>query len=303
MHPPLRRSLATAILSVSVILSGLLLATPARAGQDITIELNNQLPKTQPLYPRLALRGTDNLCWYPQDFDRDDLAAPAGGGFVSVTSEVRNTFFSFCSPTWNPLKDSLVRWQQFRLMSQAAPGAQWEPVTWGDNHSTFLLSYWKIVMDVRGYHFDLNGLDPRTPMQTPVGKACLQVEPRMFNYTNLLRMTVTKATDGECSYGPAAAVDSAQERSVQVGVDRTKRVVVGPVRGRARGTQWNVRRSQCTSDHFDVTKVRVHPGPGDSRWQVVTVRGTSPGRDVCVLDLNGQRGQKLMSQRVTLTVR
>ncbi|MEI2717476.1 MAG: hypothetical protein V9E98_10850 [Candidatus Nanopelagicales bacterium] len=301
--PARRRSLSPAILAMAVIIAGLLVAAPARAGQDITIELNNQLPKTQPLYPRLALRSLDNFCWYPQDFDRDDLSAPAGGGYVSVSSEVRNAFFSFCSPTWNPLKDSLVRWQQFRLMAQSAPGAQWEPVTWGDNHFTFLMSYWKIVMDVRGYHFDLNGLDPRTPVQTPVGQACLTLEPRMFNYTNLFRMTVSKAQDGECSSSAASQAGAIQERAIQVGVNRTKKVVVGPVRGRAKGTQWTVRRSQCTSDHFRVEGVRVHDGPGGSRWEAVTVRGTNPGRDQCVLDLTGPRQQRLMSQRVTLTVR
>jgi hypothetical protein len=261
------------------------------------------LPKTQPLYPRLALRGTDNLCWYPQDFDRDDLSAPAGGGYVSVSSEVRNTFFSFCNPTFNPLKDSLVRWQQFRLMAQSAPGAPWEAITWGDNYSLFLLSYWKIVMDVRGYHFDLNGLDPRTPLQTPVGKACLQVEPRMFNYTNLFRMTVTKAKDGECSYGPAAAGDSAQERSVQVG-SRPHQTCGGRTRPWSCAGGLNGLFDEVTAPVITSASrgSGVHPGPGGSRWQVVTVRGTSVGRDVCVLDLRGPRQQKLMSQRVTLTV-
>ena len=284
-------------------LTGALLATPARAGQDITIELHNELPKTQPLYPRLALRGTDSLCWYSQDFSRDDLAAPAGGGYANITSEVRNTFFSMCNPTFNPLKDTFARWQKFTIVAQSEPGGPWTELTWGDNYSAFFLSYWKMLMDPRGYHFDLTRPAAGTVLQTPVGKACVTADPWLFNYTDLFSMTVSKAQDGSCPSAPTARRLPTQDRKVPLKVGRTRQVVVGQVTAGTRGTTWKVRRGQCTSDHFAAEAVRIRRGPGGSRWQVVAVRGTSPGRDTCVIDLVGAPGPKVMSQRVALTVR
>lgn len=292
-----------ALVATAITLTLGLGADPARAGQDVTIELKNELPKTEPLYPRLALRGTDHQCWYSNDFDRDDISAPAGGGYANFSSEVFNRFFSFCNPTWSPFKDSLVRWQAFKIVAQEKPGAPWVAVTWDDSqHFTFVMSYWKMVMDVRGYHFDLNGAAPGTVLQTPVGKACFTVEPRLFNYTDRFKMTVTPADAGTCERPATRGRDAIQKRNVRLQVDRSRHVVVGPVTSHVGNTTWKLRRGQCSNEHFTTEAVHLRRGPRGSRWQVVTVRGTSPGTDSCVLDLVGPRGQRLLSQKLAVTV-
>lgn len=100
-----------------------LVATPAMAGQDLTIELQNNLTRSEPLYPRLMVKSAgDYYCWYLNDL-KDGRPAPAGGGYSNTSSEVQNTFFSFCNPSFNPLKGALVRFAQLKLFSQATPGA------------------------------------------------------------------------------------------------------------------------------------------------------------------------------------
>ena len=61
--------------------------------------------------------------------------------------------------------------------------------------------------------------------------------------------------------------------------------------------------SACTSKHYTATGLRTEDGPGQSRWQVIDVRGTAVGKDRCVLTLTDRQGQQLMSQRVEVIVR
>lgn len=298
------RIMGSFLITLLTALTALMAGSPAHAGDEITITLNNKLPKTQPLYPRLALRAGDYDCWYPRDLADDGIAAPAGGGFANYTSEVVNRFFSFCNPTWNPLGAAMVRWQQFRLVAQTQPGGAWQTITWDDkDFSTFLMSYWKLVNDVRGFHFDLSGAAPGTVLKTPVGKACLQVEPRMFNFTGLFTMTVTKSETGTCNAPATAARPAKQDRTISLRVDRERQVVVGALPGDGNGLRWKVRSGQCTSRHFAAEKMQIERGPGESRWQVVTVRGTSAGRDTCMVDLVASGGQRVMSQQLKVSVR
>lgn len=284
-----------AILSLTA--ASLLAAAPAMAGQDLTIELQNNLKPSQPLYPRLTLRATDWYCWYANDLENGP-AAPAGGGYATLTSEVKNTFFSFCNPPFSPMKDSLARWVQFKIMSQASPGAEWKPVTWG-NTSTFFLTYFKLPMDVRGYHFQVAGPGAEV-MDTPAGPACVSFDPNgmLLNYSDLYRMKVSPAGGDTC---PASAAQGRiPNRTVSVRVGRTKSLVVGQV-VKSADSRWRV--DECTSDHFDAGVMRTEEGPGSSRWQAVEIRGISKGTDRCTLTLLGDRGRELLAQRVTVTVR
>ena len=289
--------LRVALLTTALVLS----AGPAVAGQDITIEMQNNLPPTQPLYPRLMLRGTDNLCWYDQDF-ADGRPAPAGGGFASTKSEVRNTFFSFCNPTWNPLKEAFARWMQFELVSQAAPGAPWKPATWGEGYSSLLMTYFKFPMDVRGYHFQIAGPRPDAVLDVGGQRACVSIDPPVFNYSDLFRMKVTAAKDGSCGTSASGAATRIPTRTVRLRVGATRPVVLGSVT-HSKASSWRADRVHCTSDHFTTSRTRVANGPGSSRWQVVNVTGTSPGRDVCIVNLSSAKGQELMSQRIRARVR
>lgn len=299
-----RAARALSLAALAGVLITTIMIAPARAGQDVLIELKNDLPKTQPLYPRLALRGTDYYCWYSDDFDSTDIAAPAGGGFASYHSEVKNSFFSFCSGTFSPFKDANARWQEFQLVSQSTPGAAWQPITWDDkDYSKFLLSYWKIVNDVRGFHFDLTGPPATTALKTPVGKACLTIDPRMFNYGSKFSMTVSKADGDTCEAAPGAERSQPQVRNIRLNRGESRTILVGPVTGGPEAARWRARSGQCTSDHFRVGRTLRRGGPGDSRWQVVKVRGTSAGQDTCLVDLMGSRGQRLMTQRMDVTVR
>lgn len=276
-------------------------AGPAVAGQDITIEVQNSLQPTQPLYPRVMLRATDNLCWYLQGF-AEGQPAPAGGGFAYTKSEVKNTFFSFCNPTWNPLKDALARWVQFELVTQASPGAAWKAVTWGEGYRSFLMTYTKFPMDVRGYHFQIAGPRSDSVVDTGNGQACISIDPLVFNYTDLYRMKIAPAKGGSCGSAAALAAKKLPTRTVRVRVGDTKPVVLGSVT-RAKASSWRADRAECPSVHFATSATRVADGPGASRWQVVNVTGTSPGQDVCVLNLTGAGGQELMSQRIRVRVR
>ncbi len=289
--------LRVALVTTALVLS----AGPAVAGQDITIEVQNSLQPTQPLYPRLMLRSTDNLCWYTQDF-AEGQPAPAGGGFSYTKSEVKNTFFSFCNPTWNPLKDALARWVQFEMVSQASPGAAWKAVTWGSGYTSFLMTYIKFPMDVRGYHFQITGPRSDAVLDTGSGPGCLAIDPFVFNYTDLYRMKITPAKGGSCGTAASAAAKRIPTRTVRVRVGDTRPVVLGSVT-RAEASSWRTDRADCTNVHFSTSKTRVADGPGASRWQIVNITGTSRGQDVCVVNLTGAGGQELMSQRIRVRVR
>lgn len=294
-----RRIRLAAVLSVAAVTT--LGTGPALAGQDITIELQNNLTPSEPLYPRLMVKSAgDWFCWYLNDL-KSGRPAPAGGGFSNTSSEVQNTFFSFCNPAFNPLKGALVRYAEFKLFSQATPGAEWKPVTWGDGGSAMLLTYFSFPMDVRGYHFQIGGPSPISVLNTPAGPACMTVAPDPFNYTNLYRFKVSMAQDGKCSLPQSATAQKQRvpTRTVKLRVGRTKPVVLGPV-VKAASSRWKA--SQCTSDHFDATASRIEKGPGASRWHTIDVRGTSAGEDRCLVSLIGGKGQKLLTQRIIVEV-
>ena len=272
---------------------------PALAGQDITIELQNNLTPSEPLYPRLMVKSAgDWFCWYLNDL-KNGRPAPAGGGFSNTSSEVQNTFFSFCNPAFNPLKGALVRYAELKLFSQATPGAEWKPVTWGDGGSAMLLSYFSFPMDVRGYHFQIGGPGPTSVLNTPAGPACLKMDPDPFNYTDLYRFKVSMAQGGKCSLSSSAAAKKTKipTRTVKLRVGRTKPVVLGPV---VKASRWKA--TKCTSDHFDATSSRIEKGPGASRWHTIDVRGTSVGEDKCLVTLYGAKDQALLTQRIVVEV-
>ena len=284
---------------------------PAQAGQGEFITVHNDLPQSpsSPGYPRLALKGGDSLCWYPSDLAGMGPVAPAGGKSTTYT-EVNDAFFSFCDPFFAPDGAGLFRWQQFRMMSQVRPNAPWETVTWGNDISkplsVFTTAYWMVNGDPRGYHFDLDGPAPKDILVTPAGPACLKVDPLpLSNYDGQLSLTVSTAKGRKCSLTSAAPPRKVRSRTVRLEAGETRPVIVGGLSGHGTRSpvRWEVRANACTSDHFDASSVHVRRGPGASRWQVVSLTGTDPGKDTCLVDLVGQGHRTLVSQRVTVTVR
>ncbi len=287
---------------------GLVSAGPARAGADFWIEAQNTMLQGEaPGYPKFSVKSKGQfLCWYNNELD-EEVSAPPGGRTL-IRSEVKNTFLSWCNPLTNPqFGSALFRYTEIGFYVQTAPGAKWQELSWpGDTkpQTTGMISYWKMVNDPLGFHFDFTGPRDGVPLTSPLGATvCLHYEPNPPMYIFQRTITVELSPYG-CTTPPGRAAPVANAgRHVAVSPGERTRVSVAV---QPDGRRW--RKISCTNDSAKISKVRYRTvkttkSQGPQRIASVRVTGKEPGRDKCRFELRDRSGSRLAKAHLIVNVR